>query len=335
MTRNLLGFISKNNDSNKLGYTLILISAILAALVHVLAKPLLDNQTGFEIHPITLAACIYMINGAFFTPFTKKSMRISSLGKKNLSLLIIIGISEVIALILYFSGLKESTATNASIFSNGEIVFSLLITMVIFKENLQRRELWPFVMLIIGMMVLPVSYDIYSTGMMMSNVVMGDVLIILSGTFYALDVMLCKYLSDKIDSKRITQMTSLVSAAFAIGAMIAFNIPFDVEPTSLGPIAIFAIGGTGIATMLFLISLRFIGGVRTILIFSTNSVFGVIFAAIILSETITIVNVVSIVLTFVGVYMLRSRLGAKHESAETSMHEALEKPIRTALPSQS
>lgn len=313
MARELLGFIPTGRNSFKLGYTLILISAVLAALVHVLAKPLLDNVGGFEIHPITLAACIYLINAAFFTPFTKKSLPISSLGKKNIILIIVLGVAEVIALILYFFGLKESTAANASIFSNGEIVFSLLVAMVIFKENLQRRELWPFVMLIIGMMVLPVSYDLYSAGMSLSKMVMGDILIIFSGLFYALDVMLCRYLSDKIDSKRITQMTSLVSGVFAVAAMIVFNAPFDVEPVSFGPIAIFAIGGTGIATVLFLVSLRFIGSIRTILLFSTNSVFGVIFAALILSEAITIVNIVSVALTFSGVYLLRKRLGAKHD----------------------
>lgn len=313
MARELLGFIPTGRNSFNLGYTLILISAVLAALVHVLAKPLLDNAGGFEIHPITLAACIYLINAAFFTPFTKKSLPVLSLGKKNIVLMIILGVAEVIALILYFFGLKESTAANASIFSNGEIVFSLLVAMVIFKENLQRRELWPFVMLIIGMMILPVSHDLYSAGMSLSRMVMGDILIIFSGLFYALDVMLCRYLSDKIDSKRITQMTSLVSGVFAVVAMIVFNAPFDIEPISLGPIAIFAIGGTGLATVLFLVSLRFIGSVRTILLFSTNSVFGVIFAALILSEAITIVNVISVALTFAGVYLLRQRLGAKHD----------------------
>jgi drug/metabolite transporter (DMT)-like permease len=67
--------------------------------------------------------------------------------------------------------------------------------------------------------------------------------------------------------------------------------------------------------MLFLISLRLLGGVRTVLLFSTNSVIGVIFAAIMLGETITAVNWVSVSLTFVGVYLLRNRLGAKHDES--------------------
>ncbi len=313
MARDKLGFISISKNSFQLGYTLILISATLAALVHVLAKPLLDNQTGIEIHPVALAVCIYIINAAFFTPLTRKSQPITSLGKRNHALLVVIGVSEVIALITYFFGLKESTAANASIFSNGEIVFSLLITMVVFKESLQKKEFGPFLMILLGMMILPLAYDFYAHGMAISDLVIGDFLIIVSGTFYALDVMLCRYLSEKLDSKRITQMVSFVSGAFAVGVLVIFHIPFDVQLANLGPIAMFAIGGTGFSTMLFLVSLRMIGGVRTILLFSTNSVMGVLFAALLLGETITIMNVISVALTFGGVYLLRSRLGGKHD----------------------
>ena len=317
MVRVKLDFISKSRNSAQLGYALVLISAVLVALMHVLAKPLLDNQTGFEIHPVGLAACVYIINGVFFTPLTRKSQSVASLGRRNMLLLVAIGISEVIALITYFSGLKESTAANASIFSNGEIVFTLLIAMTIFKEQLQKREIGPFVMMMLDMMILPLAYDLYSHGVMISDLVVGDALIIVSGIFYAFGIMLCRYLSDRVDSKRITQIVSIVSGAFAIGALVAFNIPFDVQLTSLGPIALFAIGGTGFSTMLFLISLRIIGGVRTILLFSTNSVLGVMFAAILLGESITIVNVISVALTFGGVYLLRNRLGSKHNEAKT------------------
>lgn len=313
MSWSMQGIISKNKNSNQLGYVLVLISATLAALVHVLAKPMLDDQTGFEIHPVALAACVYIINAAFFTPLAKKTQPIATIDRKNLMLLSVIGILEVTALITYFFGLKESTATNASIFSNGEIVFSLLITMILFKESLHRKEIGPFVMIMLGMMILPIAYDFYANGMLLTGLVLGDLLIIASGVLYALDVMLCRYLSDKIDSKRITQIVSFVSGTFAIVALIAFHIPFDIQLVNLGSIALFAIGGTGLATMLFLISLRLLGGVRTVLLFSTNSIIGVIFAAIMLSETISTINWISVALTFTGVYLLRNRLGTKHD----------------------
>ncbi|WP_268543994.1 DMT family transporter [Candidatus Nitrosotenuis cloacae] len=294
------------------GYVLILISAILTALAHVLAKPLVDNEIGFEINPVVLAACIYMINGAFFTPFTRKSTPIVLLGGKNIALLAIIGISEGIALITYFIGLKGSTAANASIFSNSEMIFSLLIVTIAFKEVLKKNEIGPFTMIIIGMLVLPIGYDVYSHGMTFSNLVMSDILIIVSGVFYAFNVTICRYISNSIDSKRIMQVISFTSGACAVLALVAFHIPVDVEMSSFGSIAMFAIGGTGIASVLFVVSLRMIGGARTVLLFSTNSAFGIIFAAVILGETITMVNMGSLVLTFGGIYLLKNKLGNKH-----------------------
>ena len=39
----------------------------------------------------------------------------------------------------------------------------------------------------------------------MSSLLMGDILIIFSGLLYAIDVNICKYLSDKIDATKIRQ----------------------------------------------------------------------------------------------------------------------------------
>ncbi|MGH1567214.1 MAG: EamA family transporter [Nitrosopumilus sp.] len=97
---------------------------------------------------------------------------------KKWLLLFSIGIAEVSALIVYFFGLKDSSAINASIFSNGEIIFSLLIAMMIFKERLQKNELTPSAMIIIGMIVLPIAFNLYENDVRVSSLLIGDILII-------------------------------------------------------------------------------------------------------------------------------------------------------------
>ena len=312
----------KKSNPKTLGYILILSSAVLFALVHVIGKPLLGQSgEGFEINPIALAATIYIINGLFFTPFARKTSAIRSLGNKNLILIGIIAIAEVSALISYFFGLKEATAINASIFSNGEIIFSLLIAITIFRERLNRKELTPCFMIIFGMMILPVGYDLYNNGMALSDLVFGDMLIILSGLLYAIDVNICKYVSDRVSSKRIAQLVSFMAGGFAVGLLFAFQIPYDIALEQLAPISLMAILGIGLATLFFLISLRLIGAVRTILIYSTTSIFGVIFSALFLAEQITLVNVVSIVIVMVGIYLLRNRLGKENENHKNELSE--------------
>ena len=303
--------------SRYFGYVIILAAAALAALLHVISKPLLDysGPNIVQINPITLAAIIYIINGLFFTPLTKKNAdSVSKIDKKNLFLLTVIGIAEVSAIITYFFGLKESTAVNASILTNGEILFSILVAITVLRERLQKKEAPAFFFIAAGIILLPVGYDLYNNGMVLTDLVFGNLLIILSGVFVAIDINLCRYVSNKIGPKKITQVVSFVGAGFAFGLIVAFQVPFDVSVAHLPGIAIIGIFGTGMATFFFLIALRLIGTVRTVLLYSITSTFGVIFAGILLHESITLQNVFSIVLVSAGLYLLRNRLGTIEKS---------------------
>jgi len=288
----------------------MIFSAAFTGLTNAFAKPLIDIE-GFptmEISPIALVAMIYLINALFFTPFTKNSVPVRTIGRRNMFFLVLIGIAEVSALMTYFFGLKETTAINSAILSEGEMIFSLLIAVTVLRERLRRNELTPFAMIIVGMVLIPVGIDLYENGFTLSNIVFGDCLILISGLFYALDINLCKYVAKRLDARRITQLSSLVSGVFAVGLMVMFNIPFNVDWSQVPSIVLLAIIGTGIAAFLFIIALRLIGAIRTLLIYSTSAAFGVVFSSIFLGEAITIANVVSITLVMGGIFLLRNRL---------------------------
>ena len=302
---------TKVESSGRLGYVLIILAAALTGLVHSLSKPLLSyvGPTGTEINPITLAAVIYLINGLFFTSVKKNDVPIKKIGKRNLMLIAIIGIAEVAGIITYFFGLKESTAVNASILTNGEIIFSIMIALMIFKERLKKKEYIPYSMIITGIILIPIGYELFHAQLNLTDLIFGNLLILLSGVFYATDINLCKYVTDKVDPKRITQIVSFVGAGFAFFLLVVFQIPIKINISQLPSIAILGIFGTGVATFFFLIALRLIGTVRTILLYSTNFVFGVVFAMVFLHESVATSNLISIGLTSIGIYLLRKRLG--------------------------
>ena len=302
---------------SKNGYYFILIAAALSALIHVISKPMLENSThSIEINPIVMAFLIYFICGIFFTPLAKKSHSISKFGRKDWMFMGLIGITEVSALITYFYGLSTSTAVNASIFSNSEIIFALVIAMLVFKEKLRIKECIPFSMIIIGMMVIPIGNDLVQNNFSLGNMVTGDLLIIFAGFLYAADITLCKYVGDRFDVKRVTQIVSFVCAVVAISVIALFQIPMDVDIVQLPGILVMSILGTGMSTLFFLVGLKLIGAVRTVLLYSTTSVFGVLFSGIILSETITAIDVISLALVLAGIFLLRNRLAeGEHDSA--------------------
>lgn len=303
--------------SVKFGYCMVICAALFAALLHVVGKPLLgQNGQDFDIHPIILAAIIFIINGIFFSGLSKKSTPIKSIGRKNIILMIIIGITEVSALMVFFFGLKESNAVNASIFSNSEILFSMVIALIVFREKLRLTEIGPFSMILCGMTALPIGFDLYQNGMHLSDLVLGDLLILSSGLLYAIDINICKYVSDRFDAKRITQITSFSAGIFALLLSFLFQIPFEVNIEQIPPIALIGIIGTGLSTLFFFVGLRLLGAMRTILLYSTTSIFGVIFSIILLGEGATLIDFAAIGITLLGIFLLRNRLAEEHEDSD-------------------
>ena len=75
------------------------------------------------------------------------------------------------------------------------------------------------------------------------------------------------------------------------------------------------------STYFFVIALRSIGAVRTISLYSSTTVFGMVFATLLLHEVITFQNVLSIALVLGGMYLLRNKLG----SDKTSMSDLEDK----------
>ena len=303
----------KKSKSN-LGYYFVIIAAALSALIHVISKPMLETGgTTVEINPIVMTFLVYLICGAFFTPIAKNTDSVRKFSQKDIIFMILIGLSEVAALSTYFFGLQHSTAVNASIFSNSEILFSLIIAMVVFKERLNIKECIPFSMIIIGMMIIPIGGDLYQNGIHLENIVSGDLLIILSGFLYAIDITVCKYIGDKYDPRRVSQITSFFCAITALCFLFLLQIPIDFEMIHLPNIVIISVLGTGMSTLFFLIGLKLIGAVRTVLLYSTTSVFGIIFAFLFLSEKITSIDILSLVITLIGIFLLRNKLAESED----------------------
>ncbi|MGH1567213.1 MAG: EamA family transporter [Nitrosopumilus sp.] len=116
-------------------------------------------------------------------------------------------------------------------------------------------------------------------------------------------------MSDKIGAKRITQITSFASGLFALFVLIILDISFNVDLKDIPIISVLTFVGTGIATLFFVMTLRLLCGVRTILLYSTAVIFGILFSIIVLSEEITIMDMFSTILVLSGIYFLRNKLG--------------------------
>jgi len=89
--------------------------------------------------------------------------------------------------------------------------------------------------------------------------------------------------------------------------MLIFQIPFDIPFGQLPAIMYMGIFVSGLSYFFFVIALRLIGAIRTILIYSSTTVFGIMFSGIFLGEEVTGLNIFSSAMIIGGIFLLRKR----------------------------
>ncbi len=299
--------LSSKKNKIALGIALAFAGAAMDALADVIPKPLMAETQISPAAPLMIVFLIYIVSGTIFTPFTAKSPSLFKFSRKSIYALTGLGVAEVLGTIFFLYGLKDTSANNAAILGNSEIVFGIIIAMIVLSERIKRKEFLPFMLIGIGAILIPLGTSVSEHGFM-TNFVIGDLMILLSGVFMGIVMTMYKRMGDEFDSKRIIQYTSFVGAAVAMAGILVMNIPFELDPNHLPTILVTGVVGIGIPILFVIVALRYIGAVRTILIFSTTSVFGALFAHVLLGEIITLANVGAIGLVIVGTYFLRKKL---------------------------
>ncbi len=313
--KNGLRFKSKKT-SFWVGITIALLAAIFASTINVVGKALVDPSYGYvetAVHPLNLAIFLGLISGLFFTPFAKGKQSPTQFSRKSLFFVIMLGITDVAAITTNFFGLNYTTAVNATILINTELLFVLLIALVVFKERIQKRETFPLGLVALGAIILPMGVDIAQNGTFVSGFVFGDMLILIAAGFFALDISIAKFVSKRVPASRISQISAFAGVPFAMVIMMIFQVPFDLPLEQMPVIVYMGIFVSGLSYYFFVIALRLIGAIRTILIYSTSTVFGISFSAIFLGETITELNIVSVSIIGVGIYLLRKKIATMEE----------------------
>jgi drug/metabolite transporter (DMT)-like permease len=312
--KNLL-FSKLKNQTVGVGFLFAILAAAFSALPNVIPKSLMDGHAMDAAtipNPLMLVFVIYVVNSLLFAPFrsSQRKLEVKKTGRRTLFLLILLGAVEASGTLSYTIGLQETSATNASILVNSETIFAILLGIMIFKEKLSRQEILPCLLIVIGSILIPIGADIQNNNWQLADFMTGDLLILLSGFFYCLDTFIAKSLSDSIKTRHIVHIMSCTGAIMALTLMLLFEIPFDISFEELSVMSFVGFLGIGVTMMFFVMALRLIGAVRTVLIYSSTTVFSIIFSILILSESITVLNVVSIGSVLVGLFVLRNRVSS-------------------------
>jgi drug/metabolite transporter (DMT)-like permease len=284
-----------NDKPLMIGYLSAIIAALLFGSVSTIAKPILSN-----ISPLLLSSLVYLISGLALTPVAQRIKY--SFRRNDYLLLITASISgAVIAPAMFFFGLKQTTAIDSSILSNGEIIFSILLAMAFFKEKLNRIGYVAMALVLIGLVIVTTNLQFDSS---LQKINTGNLLIIGATLFWGLDNNISKIISHRIDVIKIIQLKSFIGGIILLALVFLLGIPVSISMPQIPYILLLGIVSFAASLYFFLHSLKRIGTINTMLIFSLSSVFGLVLASIFLYEQISIFQIIATGIMLSGIYLI-------------------------------
>jgi len=283
----------------RIGYLFAILAAIMFGSVSTIAKPLASS-----VNPLLLSSLVYLIAAATLTPLAQKSKHMPAT-KKDYLLILAVSISgAVIAPTLYFTGLRHASASDAALLSNGEILFTVLLAMLFFKERVRPVGYFAIIMILAGLFI--VTTDLKSSTL--SQIHFEDMLIIIAMLFWSVDNNLSRILASRYEVAKIAQIKSAIGGTLLLLiAVFVFKISINVETSQILPILLLGVVGFASSLYFFLQALKRINTIRTITIFSLSAVFGLIAASIFLNESIDQYQIIAAVIMMFGIYLLNRR----------------------------
>ena len=282
-------------------YITVIFSAILYGSISAIAKPSLNT-----INPVLLSSLIYLIIGIFLTIIVKISRNNIKINIHTLKLIFLDSIcGAIIGPILFFYGLKLTNASIASLLINAEFLFSILLAIFILKEKPGKRAYVGIILIFIGLLILNVKLDDIDFFQNNNNFI-GNVFIIGATIFWALDNNISRIILHKeIPIIKIIQIKSLIGGVLSFGLVAIFNISLAINAFQIPNLLFLSLGGFAGSLFLFLKAMKQIGTVKSVMIFSTSSIFGIIFALIFLKENVVSWNLMlSVFIMTPGIYLI-------------------------------
>lgn len=289
--------IQSNIKSTRIGYASAVLCAVLVGSISTASKPVLVNT-----NPLMYAALVYLLASLVSVPLSYK-VKGFQVRSNDWPLILAITISgAILAPSLFFIGLEQTTASDTAILSNSETIFTVLFALIFFKEKLRPRGYLAVALVLIGVVIVTTNLQFSDFLSNLKNE--GNILIILSMSLWALDNNISKIAAQRIDISRLVQLKGLIGGSILFVFALAVKIPVNITLTEIPNILLVGMVGFGISLYLFLHSLRRIGTVKTMLIYSTGTVFALLFASTFLHEKIGWYQILAIALMLTGIYLV-------------------------------
>lgn len=274
--------------------------AVLAAALYALNSPISKLLLG-KIPPTIMAALLYLGAGIGLSIVRLvqrgmgKGQKEKPLTRKDLPYTIGMVVLDIAAPIFLMIGLTGTTAANASLLNNFEIVATSVIALCIFKETISKRLWGAIVLVTISSLVLSVE-DISSFSFSF-----GSIFVLLACVCWGLENNCTRMISNK-DPLQIVVIKGFGSGigSFVIALVLGehfSNWGYIVCALLLGFVAY------GLSIFFYIYAQRYLGAAKTSAYYALAPFIGAALSLLIFRETPTVSFVAALLIMIAGTYL--------------------------------
>ena len=287
--------MTRTQSSTTRGYLYALLGAICAGSFPTLVKYMLASEG-----PLILSGLGILLSG--FVLLLYRPRQVPERG--SVPYLLYIGIVGAgLAPVLYTVGLNETTAVNAALLANGEVLFTTLIAFAAFGERLARGQMLIGLLIIFGIVVVVTGLDLST--LQLQQGLSGNLLILAATAGWGLENNLIVAATKKgFGAGLLSKFRNLIGGGLVTAYLIATGLTINLSGYN-GLLFFFLVLDLAGVTFLFIAALEKLGAIRMIFTYSLATVFGASFALVFLGEELTIAQIAGGAIILVGVFLFR------------------------------
>jgi drug/metabolite transporter (DMT)-like permease len=285
-------------------------------------NPIIANSRPMVIDAYLFAAMTVMVQALIFFPlmmverkklksdFENEIISLESMDaflngyKKNVPLLVFVGISFGICFILFYIGYELAGAINGNLVLKTTIFYSLLFDWLILREKISIRQVIFSIILFFGLF-LAVTHGSFS----LLELNIGIIVLLSVAGIWMFTHAISKPMLDRkeITSIQLVCIRNFISSIFLISTYLIF---FPLKNTQLlsNPNTMFwgiLMGSIyGIGLYMWYKTLENINVSKATIITSGNLIFTAIFASIFLSEIFTVFHLIGTILIIISIFLI-------------------------------
>jgi drug/metabolite transporter (DMT)-like permease len=285
---------SEQSSEITLGYVYAILGAVCGGSITTLDKLLLvDNG------PVAITGLGFVLSGFMLLLYQPRARP----HRSSLPYLLFLGlVGAAVSPLMYIIGLNQTTAVNAALLANGEVLFTTLIAVLAFGEGLKRAQATRGLLIVAGLIV--VSTDLDPAHLTFFQGLVGNMLVLGSTVGWAVENNLIVIATKRFEVASLSKFRNLIGGGVVMAFMLIAGLSFNFTPYNTLVLALMALATSG-ATLLFMSAIKRLGAIRMLLVWSSSSVFGAIFALIVLGEQISPAQLAGGACILLGVYLFR------------------------------